>query len=85
MWLSDSPDGCAQHIWWGLRLVMALDVGYAADPRISRCTALIPLVHRETILDLSDREVSAAAFGVRAVAQAVSDAYPATGNRGLAT
>ncbi|SII83314.1 Uncharacterised protein [Mycobacteroides abscessus subsp. bolletii] len=42
MWLSDSPDGRAQHIWWGLRLVMALDVGYAADPRISRCTALIP-------------------------------------------
>ncbi|SHQ43743.1 HIT family protein [Mycobacteroides abscessus] len=36
---------------------------------------VIPVAHRPSILDLSDNEISALAIGVRAAAQAISDAY----------
>ncbi|WP_373198295.1 HIT family protein [Mycobacterium marinum] len=40
---------------------------------------VIPVKHRETILDLSDREIAALAVGVRAAAQAIDEAYERPG------
>nr|WP_255246035.1 HIT family protein [Mycobacterium persicum] len=40
---------------------------------------VVPVAHRETILDLSDSEIAAVAVGVRAAAQAVNEAYARPG------
>lgn len=40
---------------------------------------VVPVAHRPTILDLSDSEIAALAIGVRAAAQAISDAYARPG------
>jgi histidine triad (HIT) family protein len=40
---------------------------------------VVPVTRRETILDLSDIEISAIALGVRAAAQAINDAYERPG------
>lgn len=40
---------------------------------------VVPMAHRETILDLSDGESAAVAVGVRAAAQAINDAYERPG------
>lgn len=40
---------------------------------------VVPVEHRETILDLSDSEIKAIAVGVRAAAQAINDAYARPG------
>ncbi|RMB75304.1 HIT family protein [Rhodococcus sp. SBT000017] len=36
---------------------------------------VVPTVHRETLLDLTDEETAALSLGVRAAAQAINDAY----------
>ncbi|WP_084867364.1 HIT family protein [Prescottella equi] len=36
---------------------------------------VVPVTHRETLLDLSNDEVAAIAIGVRATARAINDAY----------
>lgn len=40
---------------------------------------VVPVVHRETILELSDNEIALLATGVRAAAQAINDAYERPG------
>lgn len=40
---------------------------------------VVPITHRETILDLSDSEIVAIALGVRAAAQAINDAFERPG------
>lgn len=40
---------------------------------------VVPVTHRETILDLHDSEIVALAIGVRAAAQAINDAYERPG------
>lgn len=40
---------------------------------------VVPVVHRSTILDLSDSEIAALAVGVRTAAQAINDAYARPG------
>ncbi|MGH3640821.1 MAG: HIT family protein [Mycobacterium sp.] len=41
---------------------------------------VVPVAHRPTILDLSDYEIAALAVGVKAAAQAISDAYSRPGS-----
>ncbi|WP_082959923.1 HIT family protein [Mycobacterium sp. E2462] len=40
---------------------------------------VVPVAHRETILDLSDEEIAVVAAGVRAAAQAINNAYERPG------
>lgn len=40
---------------------------------------VVPIAHRETILDLSDRELAALAVGVRSAARAIDEAYERPG------